>query len=148
MKVKELMALLEKCNPNSNVYVGADGYSNYDLCKNTYSKNATTRYILYEDGSILLCDSNSCYYPEQDWLMNNDTFKVYYNVISNDGTINENFESEEDAIEYAENVFADEIDLDFEIDVYYVKEKLEYDDQWHIVDDYIIQYYSKQEAYS
>lgn len=141
MKVKDLMEILAKCNPNGNVYLGTEGYTNYDVQNDKYNENEDTKHKIYSDGSILLCDSG-VYYPDDDWFKYNEVIREYYEVSDNSGVIHEKFDSEEEANEYAEKLFNDDIGLETEIDIYCVTEKLDVDG-WHEIDNYTIGMYSK-----
>lgn len=50
MKIKELIKILEKQNPDANIYVGCEGYNNVFDCE------TTTKLCKLNDDNFILCD--------------------------------------------------------------------------------------------
>lgn len=81
-----------------------------------------------------------------------ETYRAYYEVMDNYGVVYETFSDddikEEDVIEYAENLYLDSLEsFDYEISIFHVTERLDSDGQWHKIDEYVVNTYSRKEAY-
>lgn len=62
MLVKELKELLNKCNDESNIFVGCEGYSNY------MDSESDTNLLIDDLGNYILVDN--CYYSFDNGYVN------------------------------------------------------------------------------
>lgn len=129
MTAKKLLAILKWLDPDTPINICVNGNIYTDI-----QVNAEEEYIYLEGYTT----------PEE---AAQPTTREYYEVMTADGSICDRFETQEEAEDYAMDVYCDDLDLDLHIDVRYVKEIYDGTD-WHMVDDEITYYLDRREAYS